>query len=517
MKTVRNEAGFILNRRLNTPGLSFRRKPATSGTTGCRIKSGIPGYAHFAAGLILFMLLLASTAHAGGPKYVFYFIGDGMGFSQRQLAELFVKAKEGNPARKLVMNSLAVAGVITTHSANSLITDSAAAGTALAAGIKTNNGMIGKDPAGNNVKTLIEAAEAKGLATGIITTTRLTHATPAAFAAHNVSRNNEAEIAVDFLASNVEFLAGGGIRYFVPPGSRAGLKDARGNAISSKRKDNKNLVAEFKTKGYLTYIGLKGARDFSEADFSKTEKVLALFSNSHLPYEIERRHQYRHCPSLSRITKAGIEVLQQDPDGFFMVIEGGRIDHAAHANDPASVVYDTLALDEAVRGAHEFFLEHKTETLIVVAADHETGGLGLGRDAHGYRLDLPALFDSKVSVEDTLNGSNKYNGDRTGYLRFLGTEFGLTHLNDHESARLQKSMSAADKRKMAGYYQHLNPVALTAAQILSERANIGWTTTIHTGTVIPLTATGSGAQKLSGWIDNTQVALIIADLMGFEL
>lgn len=469
------------------------------------------------AGFILLILLITSTAHAGTPKYVFYFIGDGMGFSHRQLAELFLKEKEKDPGRKLVMNSLDVTGVITTHSVDSLITDSAAAGTALASGVKTNNGMIGKDPAGNNVATLIDAAETKGMATGIITTTRLTHATPAAFVAHNISRHNEAEIALDFLASEVEFLAGGGIRYFIPSNARSGQKDVRGNDLYSKRKDNFNLISKFKDKGYQAFIGMKGAREFTDADFTKMEKVLAIFDNSHLPYEIERRHKYNYAPSLARIVESGIEVLQQDPDGFFMVIEGGRIDHAAHANDPVSVIYDTLALDAAVREAHEFYQRHKDQTLMVVVADHETGGLGLGRDTHGYKLNLSALLNTKVSVEDTLNGSNKYQGNRQQYLQFLATEFGLSELSIKERVKLEQSMADADEGMKIGYGGYMNPVALTAAHILSERVNIGWTTTMHTGTAIPLTATGVGAQKISGWMDNTQAALILAEILGFEL
>jgi alkaline phosphatase len=468
-------------------------------------------------GLFLLLLFISSAVHAGTPKYVFYFIGDGMGFSQRHLAELFLKEKEKDPTRKLVMNSLDVAGVITSHSANSLITDSAAAGTALASGVKTNNGVIGKDSAGKNVTTLIEAAEIKGLATGIISTTRLTHATPAAFVAHNENRRNEAEIALDFLKSNVAFLAGGGIRAFIPSGSRSGHKDAKGKTLYSKRKDTLDLVGDFEAKGYHAYIGLQGALDFSQADFTKLEKVLALFTNSHLPYEIERRHKYKHAPSLAAMTQAGIDVLQQDPDGFFMVIEGGRIDHAAHANDPASVIYDTLALDKAVRVAFQFYQAHQDETLILVVADHETGGLGLGSDAHGYQLKLSAVFNTRVSVEDTLNGSNRYNGDRERYLYFLGTEFGLTHLTSKEKATLRQSMSAADNGKTSGYGGYMSPVSLTSARILSERVNIKWTTTIHTGTVIPLSAIGANAHRFSGWLDNTQVATVMADVMDFEL
>lgn len=199
-------------------------------------------------GAILLVLVLTAEILAAPPKYIFYFIGDGLGASQRQLSEFFIQEKDKNPAKKLLMNTFEVAGMNTTHCANTLITDSAAAGTALASGLKTNKGVIGKDTNGKNVTTLIEAARDKGMKTGIITTTRLTHATPAAFVAHNISRYNENQIAEDMLNSNVDFLAGGGIRHFIPQGMKIENGDAVGKTIQSKRKDDKNLVNAFEKK-----------------------------------------------------------------------------------------------------------------------------------------------------------------------------------------------------------------------------------------------------------------------------
>lgn len=468
-------------------------------------------------GLILVMLFVALPALAGQPKYVFYFIGDGLGASQRQFSEFFLREKTNNPSRELLMNSLDVAGINTTYAADTLITDSAAAGTALASGIKTNKGVIGKDPAGNDVKTLIEAAEQEGRVTGIITTTRLTHATPAAFCAHNISRGNENEIAEDILASNVDFIAGGGIRHFIPQAMKVENGDAIGNTIKSKRKDDKNLVREFQAKGYDTFIGMEGAKTFARTDFSKKDKVFAAFTYTHMPYEIERSSQYPDVPSIARMTRAGIEVLSKSPNGFFLMIEGGRIDHAAHANDPTGVIHDTLAFDAAIKEAYDFLLKHRDETLIVVVGDHETGGMGLGMDSMGYKLDMTALMATTVSVEDSLAyGAGRYKGDRGAYLTFLGDKFGLTDLTEAESARLTKAMADADAGMTMGYYK-VNPAALTAAHLLSERANINWTTTIHTATMIPMGATGVGARRFSGFKDNTEIAMAMAALLGYSL
>jgi alkaline phosphatase len=467
--------------------------------------------------LVLALLIFALPASAGQPKYVFYFIGDGLGASQRQFSEFFLQEKTGNPSATLLMNTFDIAGINSTYAADTLITDSAAAGTALASGIKTNKGVIGKNTAGQDVKTLMEAAEEHGRATGIITTTRLTHATPAAFCSHNISRNNENEIAVDMLDSGVDFIAGGGIRHFIPQAAEMTDPDATGRAIKSKRIDDQDLVQAFADKGYDTFIGMPGAQAFHQTDFSKTDKVFAAFTYTHLPYEIERVSQYPDVPSLAAMTRAAVDSLSRDPDGFFLMIEGGRIDHAAHANDPTGVIHDTLAFDHAIREAWAFLQRHREDTLIVVVGDHETGGMGLGMDAMGYKLNMAALLNTKVSVEDTLAyGEGQYKGDRQAYLAFLADRFGLDNLTDDETARLEKAMADADAGQTAGYYK-VNPAALTAAHLLSERANINWTTTIHTATMIPMSATGVEANRFSGWKDNTQIALTMAGLLGFNL
>lgn len=468
-------------------------------------------------GLILAVLFIAMPALAAQPKYVFYFIGDGLGASQRQFSEFFLQEKESDNTRHLLMNTLPVAGINTTYCADTLITDSAAAGTALASGVKTNKGVIGKDAAGQDVRTLTEAARDKGMKTGLITTTRLTHATPAAFAAHNISRNNENEIAEDFVKSGVDFLAGGGIRHFIPQAMKMKTKDAVGKTIKSKRKDDKNLIKEFEGKGYATYIGMEGAKAFNTDDFSKRDKVFAAFTYTHTPYEIERMDTYTAMPSLAAMTRAGIDVLSQGSNGFFLMVEGGRIDHAAHANDPTGVIYDTLAFDDAVKAAFEFYETHKEDTLILVVGDHETGGMGLGMDSMGYKLDMGALMATRVSVEDTLAyGSGQYTGDREGYKSYLAKAFGLVNLSQTETARLEKAMASADSGETMGYYK-VNPAALTAARLLSQRANINWTTTIHTATMIPMSATGTGAQLFGGYKDNTVIAQTMADLLDLNL
>lgn len=445
---------------------------------------------------------IVSNESAKEPKYIFYMIGDGLGSSQRQIAEYYKQQVEGDDNLKLTMNSFPVAGMNTTHSLDTLVTDSAAAGTALATGHKTNNGMISQLPNGENVETLIEMAEEKGLATGIITTTRLTHATPAVFASHNASRNNEDDIALDYLDSGVEFLAGGGYRHFVP-------KDWIGG--KSKRTDERNVLSEFRKQGYKVFYNESTVDEFRNYDTTSKEKVIATFTYSHLPYEIDRMKDDK-TPSLAEITEKGIDVLSQYEDGFFMMVEGGRIDHACHANDAPGSIHDTLAFDEAVKEAYDFYLEHPEETLIVVVGDHETGGLGMGF-GNEYFIDFDHLKDVNISIEDTLQ--NKYTGDKDVYFDYIGETLGLKDLTKEEKDSILEAMDKLDKNitdtRNYGYY---DPVAIATTHVISERANIFWTTFAHSGTAIPMSAIGVNATEFGGYKDNSEIGETLAEVLG---
>ncbi|WP_183108778.1 alkaline phosphatase [Thermohalobacter berrensis] len=478
-------------------------------------------FAKFSVIFLLMALILTSVvsgfskievSYAAGkaPKYVFYFIGDGLGASQRQIAEYFKQEVTGEKDAKLLMNTFPVAGINTTYSADSLVTDSAAAGTALATGHKTNNGFISQTPDGDNLRTLIEEAEEKGMATGIITTTRLTHATPAVFASHNENRNNENEIAADYLDSGVDFIAGGGYRHFVPKDWKWG---------KSKRKDDRNILQEFYEKGYRVFVGEHDTKAFRNYNPKVREKVIATFTYSHMPYEIDRKNR-NDVPSLVEMTEKGIEVLSKYKNGFFLMVEGGRIDHACHANDPVGAIHDTLEFDEAIKEAYEFYKKHPNETLIVVVGDHETGGMGLGFGKN-YFLKLDELTDAKLSTADVLNYENPYEkGDnRAEYFAYIEKNLGLDNLTEAERKEIEKAMDIVDNgiEDKAGEYGGYNPVAIAVTHILSERANIQWTTYAHSGVSIPMSAIGVGAEEFSGYKDNTEIAKAMAKLMGFEL
>ncbi|MFQ5859332.1 MAG: alkaline phosphatase [Anaerolineae bacterium] len=322
--------------------------------------------------LVVVLFLSASSAHGGPPsspedgsgqpgdlpqpqaRDIILLIGDGMGPHHRAAARYL----SVGPAGALAMDGLTVAGYARTYSANALVTDSAAAATAIASGAKTYNGAIGVDAVGNPVKTILEQAQALGKATGLVTTTQIAHATPAAFAAHVTNRSMMTEIARQLLEHGVDVLLGGGEDQWLPT-------DQAGCFGAGERTDGLNLIRSAITNGY-TYVCTPA--QFDAINPAVIQKLLGLFADEGMvrPYQ----------PSLADMTGKAIDIVSQDPDGFFLMVEGGQIDWASHANDADNALGDTIGFDEAVAVARQFAAQHP-ETLVIVTADHETGGLTL--------------------------------------------------------------------------------------------------------------------------------------------
>lgn len=306
--------------------------------------------------LIVLSAMMLVPAHAAqAPKNVILLIGDGMGPAQVTLARLTL----GKP---LSMDSMPVGGFAKTQSANSVVTDSAAAGTALATGHKTNNGMISTLPDGTKVGTILEAAEKLGKSTGLITTVTITDATPAVFASHVPTRKDQAGIAPQLVQEKVDVILGGGREFFTPK-SQAG----------SKRTDETDVIGQAKAAGYQ-YVD---TRDALLA--AKGTEVLGLFEDAEMTTEAPE-------PTLAEMADKAISILSQDKDGFFVMIEGGQIDRKCHANDAPGAVKQTIDFSDAVGKALEF-ARTNGNTLVIVTADHETGGLTLiGSEEGGDKL-----------------------------------------------------------------------------------------------------------------------------------
>ncbi len=295
-------------------------------------------------------------------RNIIFCIGDGMGLGQIALARMTA----AGPGGTLYMERMPVVGLFWTYSADSLVTDSAAAGTALASGVKTNNGMIGMTADGTKYQTILEAAQARGMATGLVVTSTISHATPAVFASHVTSREMQDKIAEQLIANKVNVLFGGGQEYFLPKSSS-----------KSKRNDEVNLIERAKEAGYL-YI-----RTEKELKTAQHTHILGLFQSGPLTTVAPE-------PSLAELTTKAIEILNHKGEnrGFFMMVEGSQIDWACHDNDAARTIRLTLLFDQAVKAAIDFALKDG-HTLVIVTADHETGGLTIkGGSLNGDELDV---------------------------------------------------------------------------------------------------------------------------------
>lgn len=288
-------------------------------------------------------------------RNIILFIGDGMGEHHRLAATWLSQGQEG----LLEMDAMTYSGWAMTNSAYDQVTDSAASATAIATGVKTANNRIGIDTQGRHLTTILEHAHELGMATGMITTVQMSHATPAAFTSHVQSRDDMFKISAQMMDAGVNVLMGGGENVFLPKGVEGCYSDP------GKRTDGRNLIDEAIDTGYM-YICLP--EEFYSLDPSTTSHLLGLFADEelHRPY----------LPSLAEMTEVAISILNQDPDGFFLMVEGGQIDWASHGWNAVDAMGDTLGLDEAIAVAKEF-AEEEHNTLLIVTADHETGGMKL--------------------------------------------------------------------------------------------------------------------------------------------
>lgn len=392
--------------------------------------------------LVLLLPLLAS-AQQQKAKYVFYFIGDGMGFNHVSLAEYWLGYTQGVfDSRPLSFSQFPVLGWAVTHSESNLITDSAAAGTALSTGTKTKNGMLGTAPDSTALKSIAYKIHDAGYKVGISSTVGINHATPGAFYGHSASRSDYYSIASEIPSTGFEFFAGGG-------------------AIESNGEDG-DETSVYEAIEDSGYVIAEGMDDFADKK-DEAGKMMLLQENgrlkTELPYAIDRKDTDM---TQADLVSASIDFLyDEDCPGFFIMSEGGKIDWASHGNDTKAVILETLSLSDAVAEAVEFYNAHPDETLIIVTADHETGGLTLSWEK-GYDL----LFDKL------------------------------------EEIHCSKDMVSEEER------EHMNEI--------SHEAHIGWTTGDHSGANVPVFAIGAGSTLFSGRMDNTEIPMKICEAMGIE-
>ncbi len=464
----------------------------------------------FAVAFIFASALASFPADAKGRseekpeiKYVFYMIGDGMGINLPYAAELYNNVTGYGP-EKVNFVHFPVRTIITTHAASSLVTDSAAAGTALSTGHKTIKGGLGVDAEGNPVSNVAEWAKEMGYGTGLATTVGINHATPSAFYAHIVSRYDYSAIIEDYLDSNLDFLAGAGI-----------YTDKKGGP--SVKKMEKDI-----RKSGITI--LRGAEMEGSKEVEGRLLCLSAKDQTELEFAIDQKED---DTNLSDFVKAGITYLDEHygDKGFFFMIEGGKIDYATHNEDPVGSFHELNDFAAAVDMAMEFYNEHPDETLIVVTADHETSGLIIG--AGGYKMDVsPLSWQSESEYALTQKYRDRFENKVPSWEEvktFLSDNLGLwSHVKVDEKfeEKLKDEIEALAKSGTDAGVENLysvnSKIVYEAVAYLSKISGFSWAHSSHSGSPVGLFVLGPGAESFNSCQDNTDVPKRIAELAGYQ-
>ena len=489
------------------------------------------------------------------PKYIFLFIGDGMSYPQIQLTNYFLSANENKESAQtvsvegeektvlssgnnLAMMNFPVAGSAQTYDSTSFAPDSASTATSIATGNKTWSGSINvSTDFTQEYETIAEKLKAqKDYKIGIVSSVNINHATPAAFYAHQASRNNYYDIGLELIDSGFDYFAGGGLL-----------------APTGKEEDQKDLYELAEEGGY------KVVKTQAEAEALTAEDGKALVIDEHLAdsnamaYSMDLQEGEW---TLADYVDKGIEVLDNE-NGFFMMVEGGKIDWACHANDAAATITDTLALDKAVKEAVEFYQEHPDETLILVTGDHETGGLTIGFAGTNYDTFLTNFNNQKISyAKFDSDYVSKYKEEKTDFdtiMKDVTELFGLQAPTEEGTESTEKKDSA-DKHPeseddgalvMTQYeydtlkeayettmsrtgeeeefaqdeyvkYGSYEPLTVTITHILNNKSGINFGSYAHTGLPVELFAQGAGQENFAGYYDNTDIYEKVAALTGVK-
>lgn len=474
--------------------------------------------------------ITASATGKGTPKYVFVFVGDGMSYPQIQSAAYYtgkdaagivdVVKKSENPSDSPEMKALSfyqfpVAGSASTYDATSFAPDSASTATSIFTGYKTHSSSINVDITKKiKYRTIAEQLrDQKKYKIGVISTVNLNHATPAATYAHQASRKSNYPIGQELVSSNFEYFAGGA------------LMDPQ-----DKKKDKTSIYDLAKNAGYKVCFDQKSAAALKNGDKALVIAETLADSDS-MSYDNDRKEGEW---ALRDYVRKGIEVLD-NKTGFFMMVEGGKVDWACHANDARSSIADTLALSEAVEEAISFYNKHPKETLILVTADHETGGLTIGYAGTDYNLFFRTLDSQKISYakfdSDYVSAYKKNGTSFETVMKDVEKLFGLKMpgadgsnkngglvLTDYELSRIktayEKTIKNDNNRSQMEYdiYGTYEPLTITITHILNAKSGLGWTSNSHTGLPVPVFALGAGQEEFKGFYDNTEIYKKLAKL-----
>ncbi|KAI9750843.1 MAG: pre-mRNA-splicing factor 8 [Chaenotheca gracillima] len=446
-----------------------------------------------------------------GKRNMIFMVSDGMGPTSLSLTRSFRQFQSGLPAEDVLVLDQHLIGSSRTRSTSSLITDSAAGATAFSCGFKSYNGAISVLPDHSPCGTVLEAAKKAGYMTGLVVTTRITDATPACFAAHVNTRDQEDRIAEQEvgeypLGRVVDLMLGGGRCHFLP-----------NTTDGSCRHDDKDVVALAKNKGF-SYVDDRSGFDGLDGGNAVSLPLLGLFARTDIPYEVDRRNQNDIYPSLDEMARTALTALTKatkDSDkGFFLMIEGSRIDHAGHSNDPVAQVHEVLAYDKAFSSVLDFIEGSDTAAALVSTSDHETGGLATAKQLHitypEYVWYPGVLANASHSAEKLSGDLNNYSGKENikTYIRdtLLGDGLGVHDATDDEIESL------VSQRELRPW---------TFSDIISRRAQVGWSTHGHSAVDVNIYGSGSSGRnttlQLAGNHENTEIGDFIGTYLELDV
>ncbi|PKM93283.1 MAG: alkaline phosphatase [Firmicutes bacterium HGW-Firmicutes-1] len=422
-------------------------------------------------------------------KNVILLVPDGTRVDSITLARWY------NGGEPLAMDEFAC-GLVRTYNSDSPIADSAPAGSAMATGFKSKTGFIGVLPDENTmpglkplakgderrpVASVLEAAQLANKSTGLVATSEVMHATPAAFSAHYPNRGAYDILSKHMVYNEVDVVFGGGYEFMIPEG----------------RKDDANMVTVLESKGYEVLTTKE------EFDSFKGEKAWGLFADASLPYDFDNDGS---VPTLEAMTDKAIDILSKDKDGFFLMVEGSKVDWASHSNDPIGIISDLLAFDKACKVALDYAKTNK-DTVVIIVPDHGNGGISIGASSldKGYDKEpLSSFLEPLKAAKLTGEGiATKLNEDRSNIVEVMATYYGITDLTDEEIAIIKEAK--------------LSAMNVAVGPMISERAHIGWTTKGHTGEDVVLFIYSPDQDRLTGVVENTDIALYMARKLGVNL
>lgn len=441
----------------------------------------------------------------GDAKNVIFLVSDGMSSGTLALADLVKQDQYGEKSEwmKLYESDREFhRGLMDMASLNSTVTDSAAAASSWGSGKRINNGAVNWGPNGEEYKTICEIFRDAGKGTGLVTTARLTHATPSGFAINMPARGMEDEIAVQYSERGYDVLMGGGNRHFDP----------------DMRDDGRDLYSEFRENGYTV---ARTRQEMNRA--TRNSKLLGIFNDSHLPYTVDQNtlsDLQQRVPTLAEMTSSALDRLSQNDNGFVLQIEGARVDHAAHGNDPAGMIYDQIAFDDAIKTVMDF-TDGRDDTLVILTTDHGNGNPGLSGLGSGYG-DSPAmmatLYDYRHSFEwmygefRNMRSGNSNRAPMVKEIKDLVQYATQTEIQNDEAQMIKRAFQG----EFRAPFTNREGVGAVMAGVLANYNGIYFIGTNHTADYVELAAWGPGSDRLPAFVRNTALFDLMVDMAGIR-